>query len=258
MPIVSSDILVKLSVTSGAAGNSTAQGNVNNSLGKYISTTQITDATLNNLFDDISGDENAAGTTDYRCIFFHNAHASLTLQSPKVWISGKRCTVAAATDKFTFTSHGFSDGEAVRIDAEYATDTLPTGVNNSTTYYVVSSAANDFKLSATQGGAAIDITVDGTATVRRYSHTTVTIAIDNLAASAIGSASAQADLIASETTAPSAVGAFSAPTTKASGLSLGNLANGNCRAVWIKRIAANNGARAVDGVVVRCEGDTAA
>jgi hypothetical protein len=258
MPIVTGDILFKLSVTTGAAGNSTTQGNVNNSLGKYISTTQITDATLNNLFDDVSGDENTAGTVDYRAFFIHNNHASLTLQSPVVWLSGKRCTVAASTDKFTFTAHGFSDGDAVRIVAEYATDTLPTGVNNSTTYFVVSSTANDFKLSATSGGSAIDITVDGTATVRRFGNTTVAIAIDNTAASAIGSASAQADLIGAETTAPSSVGAFSSPVTKATGLALGNLPNGQCRAVWVKRTPLNNGARNPDSAVIRVEGDTAA
>jgi hypothetical protein len=258
MPIVTADLLVKLSVTTGAAGNSTAQGNVNNSLGKYISTTQITDASLNNLFDDVSGDENAAGTVDYRCIFLHNSHATLSLTGTVVWLGGKRCTVAASTDKFTFTSHGFSDGDAVRIVAEYATDTLPTGVNNSTTYFVVSSTANDFKLAATAGGAAIDITVDGTATVRRFGNTTVAIAIDNAAASAVGSASAQADLIGAETTAPSSVGAFSSPVTKATGLSLGTIAAGNCRAVWVKRTPLNNGARNPDSAVVRFEGDTAA
>jgi hypothetical protein len=182
MPISSSDILFKLSTKSGSAGNSTAQGNVNNSLGKYISTTQITDATLNNLFDNISGDENAASTVDYRCIFIHNAHATLTLLSPVVWLS-----------------------------AEVA------------------------------GGASI------------------AIAIDDIAASAIGSASAQADEIANETTAPGAgVGTFSSPTSKGAGLSLADLPAGQCRAIWIKRTAANTAALDSDGVTIRVEGDTAA
>jgi hypothetical protein len=258
VPITSSDLKLKLSIKTGSAGNSQAQGDPNASLGKYISTTEITDATLDNLFDDVSGDENAAGTVEYRCLFVHNAHASLTLQSPKVWLSGKRCAAAASTDKFTFNSHGFSDGEAVRVEAEYSYDTLPAGVNNSTTYYVVSSTTNDFKLSATQGGSAIDITADGTATVRRFANCTIALAIDNAAASAIGSASAQADSVANETTAPSAVGSFSSPTTKATGLSLGNLPAGQCRAVWVRRTPLNVGARAVDGTLPRVEGDTAA
>src|SRR5437867_2173661 len=89
MPIVSSDIKVKLSIKTGTAGNQSSQSDVNQSLGKYISTTEIVDATLNNLFDNISGDENAALIVDYRCIFFHNSHATLTLFSPKVWFSAE-------------------------------------------------------------------------------------------------------------------------------------------------------------------------
>lgn len=181
MPIAGSDIHYKLSLKTGSAGNQSAQADPNQSLGKYISTTDITDNTLNNLFDDVSGDENAASTVDYRCIFIHNAHATLTLLSPKVWLS-----------------------------AEVA------------------------------GGANI------------------TIAIDNAAASAIGSASAQADQITNETTAPSSAGSFSGPTTKAAGLSLADLPAGQCRAVWVKRTAANSAALNNDGVTIRVEGDTTA
>lgn len=180
MAITSGEILFKFSIKTGAAGNSTA-GTAAGSLGKYISTTQITDATANNLFDDISGDENAASTVDYRCMFVHNSNASLTLTTPKVWIS-----------------------------------------------------------SEVAGGAS------------------VAIAIDNIAASAIGSASAQADQIATETTAPTGVGAFSSPTTKAGGLSLADLPNGQCRAIWWRRTAANSAALNSDGATIRVEGDTAA
>ena len=257
MPIASSDILFKLSVTTGSAGNSTAQGDPNASLGKYISTTQITDNSANNLFDDVSGDENAASTVDYRCFFVHNNHGSLTLQSPKVWLSGPRFTAAASNDTFTANGHGLTDGMAVRVDAELNTDTLPTGVNNSTTYYIVNSATNTFKLSATQGGAAIDLTVDGTGAVRKYFGTDEAIGIDTTAASAIGSASAQALTIANETTAPAGV-TFSSPSTKAGGLSLGNLPNGQCRAIWVRRTAQNNGAFNSDGITVQVTGDTAA
>lgn len=85
MAISDSDILFKLSIKTGSAGNSGAQSDVNASLGKYISTTQVTDNSLNNLFDNISGTENAASTVDYRCIFIHNAHATLTMLSPVVY-----------------------------------------------------------------------------------------------------------------------------------------------------------------------------
>ena len=143
MAITATDILFKLSIKTGTAGNQNAQSDVNASLGKYISTTQITDATLNNLFDDVSGDENAASDVEYRCIFVHNAHATLTWQSVVVWLSAE-----------------------------------------------VSGGAN------------------------------AAIAVDDVAASAIGSSSAQADEVANESTAPTGE-AFSSPTTKATGLSIG-------------------------------------
>ena len=179
MPIASSDLLWKYSTTAGTAGNQNT-GDAAGSLGKYISTTQIPDATLNNLFDDVSGDENAANDVEYRCIFIHNNHASLTLQSPVVWIS-----------------------------------------------------------SEVAGGADI------------------AIAVDDVAASAIGSTSAQADEVANESTAPTGE-SFSSPTTKATGLALGDIPAGYCRAIWVRRTATNSGALANDGATIRVEGDTAA
>ena len=181
MPIASTDIKYKLSIKTGTAGNQNAQGNPNNALGKYISTTEVSGTSLNNIFDNISGAENAASTVDYRAIFIHNAHATLTLQAPVVWL-----------------------------------------------------------LSEVSGGANI------------------AIAIDNLAASAIGSSSAQAAEIANETTAPSGVGSFSSPTTKGAGLALSDIPAGQCRAVWMRRTATNSAALSADGVTLRVEGDTAA
>ena len=71
-----------------------------------------------------------------------------------------------------------------------------------------------------------------------------TIAVDSIAASAIGASSAQAQ----EATTDTAPGAgvtglsFSAPTSDAGGISFGDLAPGQCRAVWIKCAAANTAA----------------
>lgn len=179
MAITASDILQKLSVTSGAAGNSVA-GTPAGSLGKYCSTSTITDATIGNLFDDVSGDENTANTIDYRCYVIHNSHASLTWQNVVVYIS-----------------------------AEVA------------------------------GGASAAIGVDPTA------------------ASAVGSAGAQAVTIANELTAPAGV-SFTAPTTKGTGLSMGSIANGQVKALWVRRTAANSAALDSDGVTITCAGDTSA
>lgn len=180
MAITASDIKYRLSTTSGSAGNSTAGGAAGASLGKYMSTTDLVDNTLNNLFPDVTGDENAASNVDYQCIFIYNAHGSLTWQSPKVWISAE-----------------------------------------------------------VSGGAA------------------AAIGIDTTAASAQNNASAQGLIIANKDTAPSGV-SFSSPTSKATGLSLGSLAAGQVRAVWIRRTAANSAALNNDGVTISAEGDTAA
>lgn len=178
MAIVDTDIKTKLSITSGSAGNSASQGDVNASLGKYISTTELTDNTLNNLFDDVTGDENAASDIEYRCMFIHNSHATLTYKSVKMYISAE-----------------------------------------------------------VSGGASVAIGVDTTA------------------ASAIGSSSAQALTIADESTAPVGV-SFSSPTTKATGVSLGDIAAGYCIAVWIRRTCANTSAKDNDGATFTISGDT--
>lgn len=180
MAITAGDILYKYSVAA-AAGNTTI-GTAPTSLGDQISTTPIPDASIDNLFDVITGDENAASDVEYRCFFVHNAHATLTWENVMVWLSAE-----------------------------------------------------------VGGGAA------------------AAIALDNIAASAVGSASAQAAAVANENTSPGAgAGAFSSPTTKGTGLAIGNLAPGQVKAIWVRRTAANTGAVNNDGVTIRCEGDTAA
>lgn len=183
MAIASSDILYKGSTTAGAAGNTTAQTVAGSNLGKYISTTTVTDAAANNLFPDLTGDENAASNIDYQCLFVWNNHATLTLQNAVLWCS-----------------------------AEVA------------------------------GG------------------TNTSIGLDTTAASAVGSASAQALTIANKNTAPAGV-TFTLATTassKGAGLSIGNLAPGTVKAIWVKRTATNSAALNNDGVTLRVEGDTAA
>lgn len=86
----------------------------------------------------------------------------------------------------------------------------------------------------------------------------VTIALDNIATSAKGSASAQAATIATKTTAPTGVGSFSAPGTDGAGLVVGDLAPGQVKGIWIKRAAANTGPVSADGVTLNWALDTAA
>lgn len=69
-------------------------------------------------------------------------------------------TVDATADTFTKTAHGLLANEPVRF-----TGTLPAPLAAGTTYYVRDVTANTFKVSATVGGAAVDITAAGTVMV---------------------------------------------------------------------------------------------
>lgn len=178
MSITTSDIQYRLSVKTGSAGNTTASTPVA-SLGKYIATTQITDNSLENLFDNVTGDENAASDVEYRCFFIHNASATDSWQNIKLWLQ-----------------------------------------------------------SEVAGGA------------------TLAIGLDTTAASAVGSASAQALQVTDEQTAPAGV-TFSSPTTSSAGLSVGTLNAGQVKAIWCRRTAANTGAVTNDGATLRAQGETA-
>ena len=80
MAITSSNIKFYLS---GGGSNS----NVNASIGGAISSVEVTDNSLHNLFDKTLGTESTAGDIEYRCIYVKNTHGSLELELAKIWIS---------------------------------------------------------------------------------------------------------------------------------------------------------------------------
>lgn len=112
MPIAATDIKIYLS---GGAGNS----DVNASLGGIISTTELVDNSLHNLFDVVSSAEASAGDTEYRCIYVKNTHGTLTLQSAKTWIQTQSTVPLAIA----------LAGEGLNGTAETVADesTAPTG-----------------------------------------------------------------------------------------------------------------------------------
>jgi hypothetical protein len=167
MPIVASDIVLRLS---GGSGNT----DPNAALGGAKSSTAFVTATLSNLFDVVSGAESTSGDTEYRCVYVHNGHGSLTLQNAVVWIDTN--TPSAST---TFE---------IALAGE--------GVN------------------------------------------------------------ATAETVANENTAP--VGeTFSAPATKGTGLSLGDIPPGQHYAIWIKRIVSASAVySALDNAILKVEGET--
>lgn len=183
--IQASDIKFHYSTTSGAAGNSTAKGANGSYLGKYCTTSLWAGGVANDLFDDITGAQNAASQVDYAGIWIGNANTANDYVTPFVWVSSE--------------------------------------------------------------------TADGA---------NLAIAIDNIAQSAANSASAQMAQIASSTTTPTGVGAFSTPTTFGTGLALGTLTKAaagpveNGRGIWIRRSAQNNAAKSNDGGTISIQGDT--
>jgi hypothetical protein len=79
MAIVQAEL--KMYLTGGAANS-----DPNASLGGAVSSVEVVDNTLNDLWDDITGDQASAGETSYRCIAVKNTNASLTLLNSKFWI----------------------------------------------------------------------------------------------------------------------------------------------------------------------------
>jgi len=68
-------------------------------------------------------------------------------------------TVTNGSDLFTLAAHGLEDGDRV----QFTGTALPAGLTAATDYYVRDAATNTFKVSATSGGAVVNITDDGTA-----------------------------------------------------------------------------------------------
>lgn len=126
MPIVASDIVLRLSTASGSAGDSTASTPAA-SLGKYVSST-VLGTGANALFDDISGAENAASTVDYRCVFVLNNHATLTMLNAVVYVSAEvagGASVAVSVDNIATSAKASASAQAATIANE---TTAPSGV----------------------------------------------------------------------------------------------------------------------------------
>ena len=116
-----------LSTLSGSAGNSVA-GTTGGSLGKYISTTAMVNATMGNLFRAMLGDENAASQALYRCVFFRNA-SSQTAYAVRVYFSAVvagGADFAIGLDTTAASDAGSASAQALSVADEF---TAPAGVS---------------------------------------------------------------------------------------------------------------------------------
>lgn len=131
MPITSGEVLFKFSTLVGTTGNTNAGSGVG-SLGKWISTTALQSGVLHDLYDVITGDENAGQYIDYRCVFIHNntVTSGLAMISPKLWmyseISGFANTAIAA-DNIQPSSINSTTAQATQIANELVP---PTGIGS--------------------------------------------------------------------------------------------------------------------------------
>lgn len=73
-------------------------------------------------------------------------------------------TFDATNDKVNATGHTFVNGDKVTLVNENSLSVVPGGLAVSTWYFVVNAGANDFEVSATSGGAKINITTAGSGT----------------------------------------------------------------------------------------------
>ncbi len=112
MAIAQTDIQYRLS---GGAGNASPAA----SLGGAKSTT----AAGASIFDDVSSAEAVAGDTEYRCVYVHNAHASLTLVGAVVWIPSNTPSTSTTVDVGVGTSAVNGTETAVADE-----NTAPSGV----------------------------------------------------------------------------------------------------------------------------------
>ena len=77
--------------------------------------------------------------------------------------AGQTFTTDSVTDdKLDITSHGFSNDDRIMVTS--SSQDLPAGLDSATVYYVINATANDFELSLTSSGSAVDITDNGTGT----------------------------------------------------------------------------------------------
>jgi hypothetical protein len=121
MAIVAGDIELRLSGGASNTDPDAALGGAMSTVGGGL----ITDASDNNLFDDVSGDDADAGDTEYRCFYVKNNHGTLTWQSVVVWIQtetagGDSVDIALAGEGLNGTAETVADEDTAPIGESFS------------------------------------------------------------------------------------------------------------------------------------------
>ena len=101
----------------------------------------------------------AASASEFQLSLTSGGAAIDLTANNSVTIDSADAAVVEVTDDKIITANTFSDGEIVTYDNGGGTDI--GGLVNGTDYYIINATATEFQLSATSGGAAIDITAVG-------------------------------------------------------------------------------------------------
>lgn len=142
--IVAGDIVYLLSSTSVGTGFS-GTSSAGNSLGKFCTTSAVGNS-LDNLFLDLTGAQNAASQVDYQCVFIQNNTASgNSMLNTTVWIP-------TSLDNNTYTHHAFAiDPTGVTAQAS-ASPQAVTIANNTTAPLYLGNPLTWISASATSAG----------------------------------------------------------------------------------------------------------
>ena len=97
----------------------------------------------------------------------HPMHRPQVRSAYVLWEDNNAFTTDHATDdKLDVTAHPYVNGDMVYVET---TATLPTGLAADTAYYVINATTNDFELSTSFGGSAVDVnTSNGSGTHTIY------------------------------------------------------------------------------------------
>lgn len=134
--IIAAEIVPRYTVTTGSAGDTTAGTASTTFGGKYASTTAWAGGSLNDLFDDISGAENAASTIDYRALALLNNNAANILQNAGVYLSAEvagGASIAVAADSTAASAKGAAPAQLLTIASETTAPAGPLTFSSPTT-----------------------------------------------------------------------------------------------------------------------------
>jgi hypothetical protein len=130
--ISTADIQWFLSAGTTSAGGYGGYGVPGQSLGQWMSPTVINTTPLDDLFEDISGNENAAGQIDYQCLFVVNFTTTGNIaNNPVVWMPLALYSNAASTIQCAVDPIGPTLFNGTTQQAQLITSSLqaPAGVD---------------------------------------------------------------------------------------------------------------------------------